>query len=197
MGAPNFGRVNASKLYAVLFPYEEVVLNEDGEETEEVNYVHPERYEIEEEVNYYREMLEALPYSTYGKDRKNSKETFITSLSKSKNYGDIEVNVEVYCHLQHGYHEGAVLDWYVNLYVNNSDWEDKLDLGDVIDEFRYSSELPVGMQKILAPKALKWLETTKKEMIEKVEDIYDEVCGFKLKVDGVFSNGEAVYSKID
>jgi hypothetical protein len=197
MGAPNFGRGNASKIYTMFFPTEEFVLNEDGEETEELEYIHPELDEIEEGIADIKWQLKELHYGSHsGSDRRNDGETFLVNLKQYKNYGDLEAYVEIYCFLEHGYHEGARLDWRINLGFNNSDFDDEIDLSQIQDEYGYSSDLSVGLQKILSPKVLVWLEKTKQEMIEKVEDVYDEVSGLKLKLDGVFSNGEAIYSEI-
>ncbi len=197
MGAPNFGRGNASKIYTMFFPTEQPVLDEDDNETEEMEYIHPERDEIESEIEYIKEQLELLPFHSRGSDRGNRDETFLVNLRQYKNYGDLEAYVDVYCFLEHGYHEGARLDWYINLGFNCSDFDDNIDLSDIENEYGYSSDLPKGMHKILAPKVMAWLDKTKDEMIEKVEGVYDEVSGLKLQLDAIFSNGEAIYSKID
>jgi hypothetical protein len=222
MGAPNFGRGNASKIYTMFFPTEEKYkeCDECGEKhrewectletltecengcenptfTEKEECVHPESSEINEEIEHIKEKLEELPFLSRGSDRRNDGESFLVGLRQYKDYGDLEAYVEVYCFLEHGYHEGARLDWYVNLGFNNSDFDDDIDSDAILAEYGYSSDLPRGLQVILSKKALVWLKKTKDEMIEKVEGVYDEVSGLKLQCDAIFSNGEAIYSEID
>jgi hypothetical protein len=197
MGASNFSRCNASKIFTMFFPREEAVLDEDGNETGETEYVHPEDYQVEDELDSLRYNLEELPFSSYGSDRKNRGETFVASLSSSKSYGDIEATVEVYCSLEHGYHEGAMLDWDVYLDFGNANFDDdQIDLDNIRSEYSDSSDLSVGLQVILSKKALAWINKTRLEMIEEVEKIFEMHSDLKLAVVASFSNGETWYEKI-
>lgn len=172
MGARNFSTGNASKIYTMFFPTEEPILDECGNETEEVVYEHPESWEIEEGIESIKNLLTELPYSDFELSKNN---TDIIGLRANKYYGDVEVGVEILCFLEHGYHEGARLDWKINFLIDSSEYDNEINLSNIKTEFAYCSELTRGMQSILSKKALAWMEKTKAEMIGKVEDVYEQV----------------------
>lgn len=188
MGAPNFGRGNASKIFAIFFPYKD-------EETED--YIHPESWEIQEGIENIKELLNKLPYRCYEYTSYKGGETNLIELSSYKNFGDVEVYVQLNTFLEHGYHEGARLDWRVSLCVNGSEYESEIDSSQLQHEFSVYSDMSKGLQTIQSKNALKWLESEKEKMIEEVEKVYDEVCELKMKCIASFSNGEAIYQKID
>lgn len=167
MGASNFGRANASKSFEVLMGYEV-----ENEETGEMEYYQPEQWECDEFRSELKLQLEKLPYSDRDLKR-GGDEIGLCVLSEYKNYGDIEVGVRIECFMEIGYHEGGRLDWEIEYYANQSEY-DKIDLSDIEAEFEYSSDLRVGLQKILSKKALAWMEKTKEEMIKAVEEVYEQ-----------------------
>ena len=70
------------------------------------------------------------------------------------------------------------------------------DLENALEYVFENSDLPVGMQKIQAKNAMKWIEKTKKEVSEKIENLFSEVCDNKLELIGTASNGESFYKEV-
>ena len=52
------------------------------------------------------------------------------------------------------------------------------------------------MQKIQSKNAMKWIEKTKEEVSEKIENLFSEVCDNKLELIGTASNGESFYREV-
>lgn len=198
MGSPNFGRMNANKSFEVLmgwsveykkcsecgekhteneYTLETLTECENGCEnptfTEGTDYEQPEYGECENFRAEVRLELEKLPYSTRTSNRGRD-EIGLTKLIEYKSFGDVEVAVGVDCFMEIGYHEGGRLDWELFFEVDNSEYEDEINLSQIKSEFEYSSDLRVGLQVILSKKVLTWMEKMKEEMIKAVEEIYEQ-----------------------
>lgn len=219
MGAANFGRTNASKIFTVLMPQEEnfcecLGCNEKHFDYDEdyikqgevcpncgslevsydTEYVHSEREEIDELFSDISSELDEISSSYKSGGGYRDGETFLASVSSSKSYGDVEIHVELDCHAEHGYHEGAKLDWELSIHIEGSEY-DEIDLSNLKKEFEYF--YLSGFSTILSNKAFAWIEKTKVELIEKVEKVYEKYSGVKLELIGVASNGESYYKQID
>lgn len=196
MATPNFARPqNASKYFAVLTGEvedfevddfidnitEEIISSENGQEdTTEFN-----------DRNYCRRSLGAL--------------------NVSKWYGDVEVNITVRAILQGAYYEGATLDYQVLIY--DGSYEDleiedsphwKCTVEDVMDtlfETKYAShdysDMSRGLRMIQAKNAENFCEITITNLSQELEKIYENFTQHKLQCDRAFSNGEAIYTKVD
>lgn len=121
-------------------------------------------------------------------------------LEETKYYGDSAVEVRLLAVIQSAYYDGATLDYYIQ--VNNSyEWCD-VGLGryddnikDVLkDAFESSDTMNEGMQTIQARFAERWVDDAINELSKKLEDLFQQYSEHKLQCDGVFSNGEAIYS---
>jgi hypothetical protein len=129
------------------------------------------------------------------------------TLTTSKSYGDITVELRITGQIVSAYYEGASLDFRLEIY-NGGEWsevedgyytvtvEDILEgLFDVKYNDTYNSDMNKGLRTILFPKAVRWAEREAEKMIQLVEDIFTEVS-MPLNVVATFSNGETVYSKV-
>ena len=224
MSTPNFARnENASKIFAVLLGNDEKYCEctecntkffelEEGYTTEDeykciecdeiTEFTHDEEYVSPDEFRYddlidnitYEFKKYDVYYPDYDiNDHSNSYNSKAIGIFKnSKYFGDMEVSVEVTPIITSAYYEGATLDYLIT-------WEGE---SDSVDEyldaiFDLDSDMNKGMQTIQKKNAKAWLENELQNIstiVEKVFDIYTEV---KLQCDGIFSNGEAIYSKVN
>ena len=204
MGTSNFHNVNAYNIYAVLMNYEQEILDDDGNETEETETFAPDSWDVDwfkddirleaealaikNNIKYYKELEMEDPHSlrAYGS-------TALFQLYQSKTFGDVEVQVNINCVARHAYYEGASLDWYVTCTMaNETELIDDMDYE--INE--YMSDMNAGLRKIQARNAEAWATTIKDSLIETVEKLFTEQS-MPLVVTARFSNGETHYAKIN
>lgn len=126
---------------------------------------------------------------------------------RKKWYGDVEVRVIFTLVCQSAYYEGATLDWLIEIqgccdtykYSTGSNYDENLD--DILDMLFDSSypttDMNAGLCAIIKPKAKAWIEEQIEELTEVLEKLCAEWSEHKLHCAGVFSNGEAVYTKAD
>lgn len=197
MGTSNFYNKNANKVFAVLMNYETPILNEDGEETEETETVSPEEWEYEDLKKEVILSLEKSKFNHYTSSKtvyedglRSYPGTLLGDLYISKQYGDTEITVEITAIIRSGYYEGCNLDWECVIKIDGSE----TDSGEFSVDFGYASDMSIGLQAIVAPKALKWAEKMQNELIEELEKIYTEIS-MPLVVTARFSNGETWYAK--
>ena len=196
MGTSNFYNRNASKVFAVLMNYETPILNEEGEETGETETTSPESWEcemlIEDVQNHLKEskFYSYIPKEPIWDRERNYEGRTIGSLSIEKEYGGVNIEVEINAILRSAYYEGANLDWDCVIKLNGAE----TDSNEFSVDFGYTSDLSAGLNAIIAPKALKWAEKMQNELIEEMERIFTEVS-MPLNVVARFSNGETMYEK--
>ena len=195
MGATNFARpINASKYF--------VVLTGAVEEFEITDFIDSITEEIVSSENGRED-------TTVFNDR-NYNRSSLGALNVTKLYGDIEVNITVRAILQNGYHEGATLDYQVLIYDGTEDLEITdnylfkctikevmADLFEVQDSSVDSSEMNKGLRTIQAKNAEKFCKATISKLSQELEKIYENFTQHKLQCEGVFGNGEAIYSEIN
>lgn len=190
MATSNFAiSTNASKYF--------VVLNREVNEWQYKDLIQNIKNEITKLKDGYED-------DTQFQDR-NYQRTTLGKLEVSKWYGDVEISVKLTAFIQSGYYEGATLDYLVEVY-NGYEYIEELPPSfgfngykyeDIIKDFlRDNSEMSIGMQKIQTKNILNWLEITIKNLSQELEKIYDNFTQHKLQCDGVFGNGEAIYSEI-
>jgi len=198
MATSNFYNKDASKIFVCLESYEDFILDEDGNETEEKETRQPERYEINEFIEDVKEQLEELGNyymsETSGKYNRNFSETSLGTIYKSKNFAGVEVNVYVNCCLISGYYEAANLDYSVSFDVGNYTEMDETDLND-LEQDMYDMIQNYGMAKIQAKNVLKWLNKATIELTDLVEEVYTKNSN-QYQLMARFSNGETMYQKI-
>lgn len=195
MGASNFYNRNAKNVYAVLMDYEDVVFDEDGNETEETQMVACESWDYDNLVDYVTELMdEQKVFNSVDRvefyNNRNYEATGIKSLVSYKSFGDVEVEVLLTAVVRSGYYEGANLDWEINYYAG-SGYDDILDLTYEF-ESQYENQ---GMAKIQKRNAEKWATKVGEQMIEELERIFTQVSK-PLEVVARFSNGETIYKEV-
>lgn len=198
MGTNNFYNRNASKVYAVLMDKEQNVLDDEGNETEETEEVPVEDYDIKFFDEYLQEKIGQskfeswIPKSTTWEEdsNRNFEGRVMGELSIDKNYGDVEIKVEIQAICRNGYYEGANLDWNLNFYVDGNSSE----LDEIKEDFIYNSYLNAGLKSIISAHAEKWASQAEDELVSEMERIFTEVSMPLIKV-AQFSNGEAIYKK--
>ena len=125
------------------------------------------------------------------------------TLTTSKSYGDIEVEVKVTAQIVSAYYEGASLDYRLEIY-NGGEWSEvdrNFSVEDILDDLfapkyeHYNSDMNKGLRTILLSKAASWGERVSEQMIDLVEEIFTQVSK-PLNVVGTFSNGETIYSEV-
>ena len=220
MGTSNFSRLkNASKYYTIFMNVEEkfVKCNEcntkfvewesEYEEIENTKcctncnssnltfdeeYRSLESWEIKDWESYFRECLENAR-GEHDDDESDEGRKYIGAFNFSKWYADVLVELIFHLYYDVGYYEGANLDYEVLVY---NGYENSDDLENALEYVFENSDLPVGMQKIQAKNAMKWIEKLKVETSEKIENLFSEVCDNRLELVGTFSNGESIYREI-
>jgi hypothetical protein len=91
-----------------------------------------------------------------------------------------------------GYYEGACLDYAIQYYVAGNE-VDEVDE----DDLSYYGSCNNGLAKIIAPKANAWLEKTKDEITNDLEEVFSKSCGIELRPIATFSNGETIYEPVN
>lgn len=200
MATGNFYQGNADKIYAVLMSYEIPILDDDGNETEDMETVAPESWEIDDfKENFIEAAKEAVKDTqfnfspNYGLEDNNRDFNAhgLGSLYASKTYAGYSVGVTIKMGMRSAYYEGANLDWEVEVNYEgyNVDNVDNLE-----QEFIYRAEPNAGMAALLAKHASKWALTAEEELLEIVKKLYEDQST-PLVVTARFSNGETWYAK--
>ena len=152
-----------------------------------------ESWEIDDWKSCFRERLENIGGEHDDEVARSSDKVYIGFFKFSKWYADVMVELFFNLYYDVGYYEGANLDYEV--LVQNG-YENSDELENALEYVFENSDLPVGMQKIQAKNAMKWIEKVKAETSEKIENLFSEVCDNRLELVGTFSNGESIYREI-
>lgn len=178
------------------------VLDEDGMPTGETEYESPERWEQDENLEWFAEVFKQikLPKYTY-KTWEGDRDKLFT-LSSSKHYtkqsGEVEVEVQVEGFITYGYHEGAVLDYQLRILFDGHEHDVYGSLEEILIDFGYFNS---GFSRVEEAQVEKWVDKWSKKELEKLTKIankyYASICGDKLIKVAQFSNGEAMYQKIN
>lgn len=180
------------------------------EETTE--YVYPQDWEYDDlksNIGYELEQIGGTSLDeAIGHDNSYHRQA-IGSLSSDKYFGDINVELEIKVLVQSAYYEGATLDYLISIYnggeyteVENGYYTTTVeDIVEDLFETKYAdhdySTMNKGMRTIQSRNAIDWVQNEIDELSSKVEAIFETYSQHKLACKGVFSNGEAVYTKID
>ena len=169
MGTGNFYNQNASKIYAVLTSYEEPILDDDGNKTEETETRHCEDFDVDflkEDLHYM--LLEAEKNNTFKYFKKDGyvrdslhsfPSSFVGFVARNKKFGDIEIEISFDLILTSGYYDGGNLDFLEpEITINGYEWHD--------DEygFLYHSDMKKGLAVIQYRNACKWIEKQRNEV---------------------------------
>lgn len=194
MGTSNFHNVNAKCIYPVLMDYEKNIVDEDWNETEELETVSCDEMDLEFLIDNLNEHFNDLNLD-FQKDSgsdlnelRSYPSKIVGSITKEKTIGGLSVSVCLTSVIRFAYYEGANLDYEIFEEIEGED------LVDIEDQYNFYSEYK-GISKKHAQTALNWLETTRNELIDLFENIYQEISGVKLRKVATFSNGETIYEK--
>lgn len=205
MGTSNFYYRNASKVFAICLDYEQPILDEDGNETDENETVSCSEIEYSEQIeNVQYHMQENKGVFSYSEseinsqfDNRNFCARFVGSLSANKKFGDVYVDIQINAFSRAGYYEGACLDWELSIDVDQYNYDNIEDvLSDLKDCNITSYTMNVGMVKIQSKNIQKWLIKVKDELVKLVEKSFENASTCFVRV-GTFSNGETIYRKCE
>jgi hypothetical protein len=203
MGTSNFHNVNARNVYAVLMNYEQPILDDDDNETDEVETRYCEEWEVNDFIGNIRCEAERVAKENNFKyhedlemtdpnELRSFPSTSLFQIYLNKHFGDVHVEVNINCVLRAGYYEGACLDWFDTcVFGDNTACFNDTDFS--IDD--WMSNMNAGMRSIQSKKANDWLERTRENIIETVEKLFTE-NSMPLGVTARFSNGETHYAKV-
>jgi len=180
MGTANFARGNASRYFVCLTNDEEG----DG----------PDQWEIDDFKDNVRDAAKGLPgyqKETGGDGARNYPSWELFSVRDSKELAGVWLEVIVTAKLTAGYYEGATLDWDAQIYVGGCD----SDIDDAEENFMDQCEFP-GLKKVHAKRVASILEKMKDDLVADVEKVFSE-WSESYGCAGRFSNGEAIYTKVD
>jgi hypothetical protein len=203
MGTNNFHNENASKIFAVLMGREEHLLDDEGNETEETEYIYPDEWECDDLKSNVLYSLKAIAEKSktiyfWKSGNANFLQSFeggiLGSLNIDKDYLGITCQVEVTAVLRSGYYEGANLDWELTLYA---DGYESCEITDFLDEWEYQARKynGIGLVSMNRDHVENWANQALTNLTEEVEKVFEEFTEIKLKKVGQFSNGTAVYER--
>lgn len=191
MGTSNFHKVNAKQYYSVFFEsYEE---NEGFED-----------FWYDDQIENIRSFLKEKGFNVDANSLKNVKDPHelrsfpshvIGSISEYKRICNVEFQINMYAVVRSGYYDGFVLDWFYEVEIEGDcDIDIIPDFEQVSETLSYYGDVSVGMAKIQAKNALKWLNKTVDSLIETTEDCFEKITT-PLVIVARFSNGETIYEK--
>jgi len=196
MGTSNFFNRNASRIFAICMDYETPILDDDGNETDEMEYVSAESWEYDDVKSDLITQIEELKDCNgvgNGDCNRNFSGAPIGRLYASEVYLGQEVGIEIQCLIRSGYYEGANLDYDITYEFGGGTYDDIDGLcTDFIDETVSDYK---GFAKIHSKNVSKFLHKKEAELRTKIETIYSGVCGVQLEVVARFSNGETIYKQ--
>lgn len=186
MGTSNFHNVNSGRIYSIEleeeFEYDDLVYNLiDSFESLEDKRI------FKNFGNNYGDPTELRSYSS----------NVLGQIGKTKTFFESQVEVSIFPVIRNGYYSGVNLDWFCQIHIEGTTYTEEIPEIEVIEgDLMYYSGWNDGMCKIQRKNVLKWIETTKDELVNIVEKIYSE-NSTPLEVVCRFSNGETMYKKVD
>ena len=191
MATSNFHKVNASQYYSVFF--------EADEENEQID-----DFWYDDQIENIRSFLNEKGFNVDANSLKNVKDpdelrsfpsNIIGSISEYKRICNVEFQINMYAVVRSGYYDGFILDWFYEVEIEGDCDIDCLpNLEQLSETLSYYGDVSVGMGKIQAKNALKWLNKTVDSLIENTEDYFKEITT-PLVITAQFSNGETFYAK--
>ena len=187
MATSNFHKVNASQYYSVFFE-----ADEENEGFQDFWY--------DDQIENIRSFLKEKGFNlaTYVEDPhelRSFPSRVIASISTYKTICNVEFNITMYAVVRSGYYDGFNLDWFYEVEIEGDcDIDCIPDLEQLSETLSYYGDVSVGMGKIQAKNALKWLNKTVDSLIENTEDYFKEITT-PLVITARFSNGETFYAK--
>ena len=120
----------------------------------------------------------------------------LTTLSSSKDYGDLSVEIIIDVVMGSGYYDGVNFDFITKLYIDGYEQCDYNEIDKYFDLANFGSKMNSGMLKIQNQNAKKWIEKNVPIIHEQIEKILKEHTTHELKTAARFSNGETMYIEV-
>lgn len=188
MGTSNFHKVNAKQYYSVFF-----------ESDEDIN-----DFWYDDQIECICFFLNEMGFNVDANSLKSIKDphelrsfpsNVIGSISEYKRICNVEFQINMYAVARSGYYEGFILDWFYEVEIEGDcDIDCFPNLEQLSDTISHYGDVNVGMAKIQAKNALKWLNKTVDSLIETTEDCFEKITTPLVIVER-FSNGETIYAK--
>lgn len=200
MGTNNFYYRNASRCFAAMENYEQPILDDDGNETDDVEYISPDEWEYDDFIiNLQSDFKNLKGYyfvSNRGTDEhelRSFPSKVIGTLTKTKTYvKNIDVDVEIIIVSRSGYYEGVCLDYNVRFMLAGDECDN---IEGFASDIEYYGDLTEKRAEYLSKVVWKWCEKTQEEMEHLVEKIFAEHTT-SYECLGSASNGETFYKKM-
>ncbi|MBP5457107.1 MAG: hypothetical protein J6Y37_11440 [Paludibacteraceae bacterium] len=202
MSTPNFKTTNARRIYA--FDDYTTTLDENDNEVE----VLKDSWDWENDKEWVAEALKEEGFSEASETCVKSMDGCAPIAEKSlwlgrKYDNNVVIRVEVF--MRGGHYSGANLDWDITIGLesswNNFSMSEYSSLEDLVDDLADDWEEGSywgnpGMAKIQRKNFIGYVEHEINKQIDAIEASLATKCEMVLVCTGIFSNGEAVYSKV-
>ena len=136
------------------------------------------------------------PYDKYNGLPRNFNGYKITTLSLSKDYGDLSVEIIIDVVMGNGYYDGVNFDFITKLYIDGYEQCDYHEIDKYFDLANFGSKMNSGMLKIQNQNAKKWIEKNVPIIHKQIEKILKKHTTHELKTAARFSNGETMYIEV-
>lgn len=110
-------------------------------------------------------------------------------------YAGVVIDFTIFAYVTSGYYEGATLDWTTDLHDDYDSIHEAVQ--DKIEDALYEEETNAGLIAIHGHKIESMLEKLINDEVKALEEIFRKVSQYRLHCVGRFSNGEAVYERVD
>jgi hypothetical protein len=109
------------------------------------------------------------------------------------------VYVEHEIYIRPGYYDGAALDYKVKFGINRWDCYEYDNLDDFIEEWYHlaSESVNKGLATRFKDNLLSKIDQYITDKHEEIQAAFEKLCTNKLVIQGIFSNGEAVYKEVE
>lgn len=198
MSCPNFYKVNARNYYVI----EPTYVDEDG------NKVRKGYYDFENDIESACYIGNARGFKQGGTYVPYMDAHPIMEKEIWQNYGKTEIGEFLFTKqifINQGRYLGANFDWNFSIcdcYGNKWDFCDFSSKESFISEIVKKWKLTAvdawneGLAKIHEKNVKKWLEKVVDEVLDETDNFCKELCDNEYICSGVFSNGEAIYTKV-
>ena len=200
MATNNFYNKNASKIFAVLMNYEQPMLDNDGNETDDTEHVSPESWEYDDLILDLQSAIQTKFGRDYVKGGQDDRDRnfygrAIGRVLVDRDCMGVTIEIELTAMVRSAYYEGANLDWELTIHVDSYSYDS---VPEAIEEWEYQAEKynNVGIVKANKKHVENWIARSSLELIEGIEEVFEEFSAIKLIKIGQFSNGEAVYNQV-
>lgn len=120
----------------------------------------------------------------------------LRTLSSSKDYGDLSVEIIIDVVMGNGYYDGVNFDFITKLYIDGYEQCGYHEIDKYFDLANFGSKMNSGMLKIQNQNAKKWIDKNVPIIHKQIEKILKEHTTHELKTAARFSNGETMYMEV-